>query len=162
MKAEYTAKIHSGDYVEAEPIAVQLLAEHGISESQVDKTSPVYHSLCSGILRAKKKYFEHQQVRLAGDFSDDLEGVLDDCLPGATGVGQIPIPTTHPSLIKNSIALEDLAEAYEREKSKWSIAAKNDWKTNRSRSWARWWLVEPQKLKWQSILGSADRPCIGS
>lgn len=129
MKAEYTAKIHSGDYVEAEPIAIQLLAEHGISESQVDKTSSVYHYLCSGILRAKKKDFEYQQARLSGKFSDDLEGGLDDCLPGATGVGKIPAPTVHSSPIKTSIALADLAEAYEREKSNWSISSKNEWKT---------------------------------
>lgn len=56
-KAEHNAKVHSGDYSEVEPVAAQLLAEEGIADADIDKRSPVYGKLCSGLLRAKNKGF---------------------------------------------------------------------------------------------------------
>jgi hypothetical protein len=80
-KEEYNAKVHSGDYSDIEPIAAQLLAEEGIADADIDKASPMYGELCSGLLRAKIKGFEYQQEKLSGKYSDDLEKVLENNFP---------------------------------------------------------------------------------
>ena len=87
-KAEYNAKVHSGDYSDVEPEADRLLGKEGINDADIDKASPVYGKLCSGLLRAEIKGFEYQQQKLSGAYSDDLEGVLEDSLPGSPALPQ--------------------------------------------------------------------------
>lgn len=122
FKAEYNAKIHSGNYEEVEPIAKQLLKEKGLTKSDIDKS--LYDYLCSGLLRVKIKGFNHYQERLSGNFTDELEDVLEDK----------PEPVQSPPSKQQieTITLGELADAYAKEKSdSWSVSSKNDWQTIR-------------------------------
>jgi hypothetical protein len=52
IKKDYLAKIYGKDFSDAEPDADKLLAEEGIPESDIDKSSLEYGKLCEGIYRA--------------------------------------------------------------------------------------------------------------
>jgi len=70
-------KAHSCDYSQVETIVDKLLADKGITESELDKKSVGYSKLCSGILRAQIDSDEQDLKRLAtGKFSDDIEIAL--------------------------------------------------------------------------------------
>lgn len=88
IKADLNLRIQTGNYSMAGRKADRLLAEEGISESQIDKSSHAYAELCSGIYRAMIKGQEYKQTKFSGSFSDDLEDVLNGCLPGSAA----PLP----------------------------------------------------------------------
>lgn len=108
-KAEYNIKILSGDYDEAEPEADRLLIEEGITESDIDKTSTEYDKLCAGIYRAKIYDFNHQQKRLRGEYSDELEEILE--IKSPEGTAPIQQGAT-PEPVKSSKTLSQVRDAY--------------------------------------------------
>ncbi len=70
------------DYSEVETVVDQLLADNGISKTEINKKSVKYSKLCSGILRSQIDSDEHDLKRLAtGKFSDDIENVFKERLP---------------------------------------------------------------------------------
>ncbi len=127
-KAEYNAKVHSGDYSEVEPDADRLLGKEGISDADIDKASPAYGKLCSGLLRAEIKGFEYQQQKLSGAYSDDLEKVLECSLPGSPALPQDP----KQEPVKPSKTISQVMDDYFQENEK-----ANRWKSKKSRDKAR-------------------------
>ena len=80
IKADLNLKLHTGKYSLAERKADRLLSEDGCIESDIDKASPQYLSLCRGVYRAMIKGLEYRQNQLSGEFSDDLERELDSII----------------------------------------------------------------------------------
>jgi integrase len=131
MKAEYNVKMHSGDYAEVEPIAAQLLAEEGIAESDITKSSPVYHYLCSGLLKAKIKEFEYQQDRLSGNSANDLDKALEEVLPGSVHLKELDNDIDQRTLSSkkgsNGKKLSEVIPLFvDENKIKWTIKTKDD------------------------------------
>ncbi len=79
------------DYSEVKAVVDKLLDDNEISKTEIDKKSVKYSKLCSGILRSQIDSDEHDLKRLAtGKFSDDIENVFKEGLPGSPALPQDP------------------------------------------------------------------------
>ena len=109
IRDDLNLKLQSGSFKIAERKADRLLAEDGIVQD-VDKSSPAYWKLCSGILRAMIRGVGYKKQRLSGKFSDELEDELESCMPGKTEPSQSEIADAQPLSIPQSTNPEPVAD----------------------------------------------------
>lgn len=138
IKADLNTKLQNGRYRMAGKRADRLLAKEGFMESDIDRTSPSYVELCSGIYRAWIKSLDYWQQKLTGKYSDELEGVLDGFLSDETSEESReeekkidPILHNPPSL-SSSKTISQVIDEYVEEK-----AREKQWATEKSQDKAK-------------------------
>ncbi len=96
----------AGDYSEIDKTAGEILNKMGIALADIDKSSDEYSNLCSGLIRAELLGLDRYEGRLNGQFSDELDDILND------GRGQTKKPEPHIPAQKTSLKISQVMEKY--------------------------------------------------